>query len=689
MKLYNKKNIFCVLALTLLMLCVSCYVFYCSYSLSFGFAMRRVMFIILIYIFVCLHFYIQPSKLYEFIFKNRLWIALFIFAFLVINRFNFSSIGMFDSFVQPSHSPVYSHPLFGTARAIRSDEWMVDLPRKLSTDYAGYGKFNNIARGTTTENISTSGLYLNYSALVHPADWGFYLFKTSEIGISWYWCFKMVFGFLASFEFCYILTKKDQIMGLFGGTIIWFSQFCMWWSITTFLFVAMASIALFYHFIVEKKYVKKIVFGLGMAIFVANFIVDLYPAWQVPMGWLCLSIVLYLIIDNWNCIKKYKIVDWLILGGVIVFLISIVVVFFYNFYAYIEAISGTVYPGARVSYGGNVISKSCRYFSSVLSPYIDFDNPCEMGNFYGVFPLGLMMGVVVLIYKKGKVLSLWLISIPTTLFLLYCTVGVDKSIATISLMSNSTPERTVDILGFACVLMLIISLSELKEKKINLIIALFLSVFNTVIAVRTEYLSGLETNRFLFVCILAFVTIVIETIVIANYSSKARNVAIAFATSFIMVTGLSVNPLMYGISTIREKPVASEISKIVESDKNAKWIALDSLTNGNFLIACGASTYNSTNFIPNIKLWSKIDKNGDYENIYNRYAHIVISLVDDETSFELVQPDFIRVYLSYSDLNILDVDYICSVMPIETQGFELQYEEDGILLYKYLGTKSR
>ena len=306
-----------------------------------------------------------------------------------------------------------------------------------------------------------------------------------------------------------------------------------------------------------------------------------------------------------------------------------------------------------------------------------------MGNFYGVFPLGLMMGVVVLIYKKGKVLSLWLISIPTTLFLLYCTVGVDKSIATISLMSNSTPERTVDILGFACVLMLIISLSELKEKKINLIIALFLSVFNTVIAVRMEYLSGLETNRFLFVCILAFVTIVIETIVIANYSSKARNVAIAFATSFIMVTGLSVNPLMYGISTIREKPVASEISKIVESDKNAKWIALDSLTNGNFLIACGASTYNSTNFIPNIKLWSKIDKNGDYENIYNRYAHIVISLVDDETSFELVQPDFIRVYLSYSDLNILDVDYICSVMPIESQGFELQYEEDGIYLYKY------
>ena len=52
----------------------------------------------------------------------------------------------------------------------------------------------------------------------------------------------------------------------------------------------------------------------------------------------------------------------------------------------------------------------------------------------------------------------------------------------------------------------------------------------------------------------------------------------------------------------------------------------------------GAPTINSTNVYPNLEHWSQLDPEGSNEEIYNRYAHILITLTDEEaTEFELRQ----------------------------------------------------
>ena len=70
----------------------------------------------------------------------------------------------------------------------------------------------------------------------------------------------------------------------------------------------------------------------------------------------------------------------------------------------------------------------------------------------------------------------------------------------------------------------------------------------------------------------------------------------------------------------------------------------------------GAKTINSTNLYPNLKLWIKIDKNGKYENVYNRYAHIGIILAE-KTEFRLLTTDSYEVDLTYQNLKDLGIKY--------------------------------
>lgn len=93
--------------------------------------------------------------------------------------------------------------------------------------------------------------------------------------------------------------------------------------------------------------------------------------------------------------------------------------------------------------------------------------------------------------------------------------------------------------------------------------------------------------------------------------------------AFELVTGAMVLPVQRGTDAIYSKPLAKAISAIVEEDPDAKWIALDSWLYADFSAACGASTINSNNYMPNFALWQKLFDQQTYEeynDIYNRYA---------------------------------------------------------------------
>jgi hypothetical protein len=155
-----------------------------------------------------------------------------------------------------------------------------------------------------------------------------------------------------------------------------------------------------------------------------------------------------------------------------------------------------------------------------------------------------------------------------------------------------------------------------------------------------------------------------------------------------LYVGGTVNPINKGLSILRDKPFAKEVQKIVKQEPLKRWIAVNShFAVPNYLVANGAITVNSVNYYPNLKLWHKLDKDKKYENIYNRYAHITLTLTSNQTSFNLTENDKFNVNLNINDIMLLDADYIVSQENISSyQGehinFKLIYDYDGMYIYK-------
>lgn len=650
-------------------------------SMQWKFFFMRVLLLVIPYMFIMLFAIWGKEKFCKIIYEKRFGIALGLFGLMVLCKINYSSMAMYDAYVQPGTSSIWGYPLFGTARAIRSDEWIVTLPRLMSTDYAGYGLKNSIVRATTTDNLSASGLYFSFSSLAHPVDWGYYIFRDSSYGLAWSWNFKLIFGFLTIFELIMLLTQDNKKVSVFGAVLIWLSTFSVWWSMVTSLFTGSAAVVLFAYFLREKNIPKRLLYGVGTAIFVSNFVVDFYPAWQVPEAYIFLAIVIWILITNWEQVKAYKLKDYLLVVAMLVLAAGIALKYIYDYQSYMVAIMNTEYPGGRMISGGYSLNEMYTYLVASLASFTLVDNPCEMGTIFAVFPLGIIVCVIVLWKERGKDLLLWLLLIPTVLLTLYCCIPLPEIVAKATLLSYSTPSRAQDMLAVLMALFLLIGLS--KTDKMNLPIGWSLLIVGACVcpAIQYAYQYWNLGKKFYVALIGGVIAISLLTCMISR-KNMFTNIAYLILTLGLAIVALRINPVMSGTDAIKSRPVAQEVEKIVLDDQDGKWIALDSMGSPNFLIACGAPTYNSTNYIPNMDLWKILDSDGEYNECYNRYAHVMVNLTDGDTSVELISADLIYLHLSYDDLSKIDVSYIYSQAPIERYSDDLIYDEYGVYIYK-------
>ena len=139
------------------------------------------------------------------------WIIYFaLLVFFVANCLNLSSLGMFDVYIQNGKGSEFINPLFGRSRAIRSDEWMVNVPRVLSGTYFNYSGINDVVNATRYNSlVATGSIIRDYAILADPSKWGYLLFG-AEYGLSFFWGYKLIYGFAFWYELFLILTKKRE-----------------------------------------------------------------------------------------------------------------------------------------------------------------------------------------------------------------------------------------------------------------------------------------------------------------------------------------------------------------------------------------------------------------------------------------------------------------------------------------------
>lgn len=647
-------------------------------------------------IFVLSHFFFNINSLYNWLYKKRYFIGFVIILFAITFELNNSSIGLWN-LLSTDFSQEQSDIIFGKARDIRSDEYAVYTPMLFSQD-PNYGYFNNYLRGTKTDVFMVYGQPVkNIVSVFRPFLLGFLFLGTAK-GLSFFWILRLVLLFLISFEFLMLISNKNKKISLIGTLLITFAPVVQWWwtpsGIVEMIIYGELLMLLLSDYIVQKSFIKRVIVIFFIMLFIGCYLFVLYPAWQVPMGYILAVIILWFFIENYKNFKFYK-KDILPISIFSILFIIALMYIFNKSKETMDLVTSTVYPGIRFETGGDKYTEfdvGCnsfihvfRYWGNIFLPIFSNNlktHTCNFAVFFDLFPIGLIVSAIVLFKDKIKDKLLIMLLFLYLFFTVWCAVGFPKFLAQITMMKVSPAYRTFIVLGFLNVLIFVRSVSLVKykmNKSYSFVVSFILTAL-IVIANILVYGQYFDIFKSFTVVILSFV---LFYLILRNRINKL----FMFLIMLIMiVSGLFVNPIQKGINVVTDLEL-SKIVKKIDAQEKGLWIfeGRNFILN-NFLAFQKVRTLNCINTYPNFEFLKQLDEDNKYSNVYNRYANILMNLVYENSimdKFVLLHQDAFLINITADDILKLNINYIMSYRPLN------EYSNDKINFEQLYFAKTR
>jgi len=547
----------------------------------------------------------------------------FAFVLLVFLKIHGSSIPIWNQLVVDS--PSSNGLIAGLPRGTRSDEWVVSTPFTLSqlkhspvlpleNESLGEGKVPLLM------NLPTNHL----TSVLRPQLWGYY-FLSPERGFAFYWNFK-IYGLIVSFFLLLmILTRNNFWLSVLGSGWLLFSSYIQWWlsCAATELIISFCCIFIAGAYILFSKNRNAIILNsVIMIIFLLNFILVLYPPFQIPLVYLLLVLFAGLFFQHYSVedIKKFL--------GYRIFVISSVgaLTGYILFGFYIDArqtivyIMNTVYPGKRRSVGGGI--SIIKYFSGFFNFFMTenklpkfFNNASEASNFLMLYPVAIV-GYSINYFKKRKNNTLEiLVAAYIAILSIYMIYGFPEIISKLTLFSFSTSQRGFLALGIANIILCILYLNNKKYVKTNKVEALM--IFFIVMAATLLFGLVLREHTALFFRYrqIAMVSLLISTISTFLFYKNSLLFAI-FLMPAIIASNILINPISIGLKPIFDKKISNVIAD-KNQNKATKWAVYGDRLRPNFFIANGANVFDGVKYTPPMGDLKKLDSSGKYANTYN------------------------------------------------------------------------
>ena len=635
------------------------------------------------------------DKIIDISIKFRYLIYLIIFLFCVLLKLHGSSIGIYSEFFQEKSHEEHRTILYGVTRGIRADEFTVLTPYYINQTYNDFKVTNN--------NMSLSGQNMNigYNApvkdltlLFKPLNWG-YVLLGREYGLSWYWCMKQILLFAFAFEIFYFLTKKNKILSILGGVMIAYAPSIQWWYVPHFPDVVLWGMGLLvgsYHVLAnEKEWIRNILVFI-LPCLVTQFVIAIFPSVQIGFGLFLGAILLAIIFRDKIKIfqSKKQIIRYLL---ILILTITFVSYFILNNMDALLNSMNTVYPGSRISTGGdNQLADLLTDLTTIFLSYkkdIPYSNLSEVSTFihFGLF-FYLLSPFLIIKLKKEKDKN-YIIGIVFIIFLtiygFFMLVGFPEWLAKITLFSYiNRMKMIVGLISVFFTIWSIYSIFKLKEK-INTKIYLVCTIIFSMI-----YYFTISNNQLSYLSLKTYILeIILFASILLGLHFNLKKVSLSLILGLVIFSTISVNPVARGISDIDNHPSADFIKEKVKEDPSSYWIGYDSLLYPSYILANGGKAINAVNFYPDWKKWEIIDEEGKYKDVYNRYAHIVINFSEDnEIHMENPLPDQIQLKITLDKLVKLNVKYILSRNELsqENDDYKLSviYQDGDCIIYEII-----
>lgn len=654
----------------------------------FSFKEFIIFFIIFLIIFYILFDKNRKVSVLNFIYHYRLHLSVLIVLVAVVFQIHGSSINVLNLF------GVNHKTLVGVSRPIRTDEYVVNTPFAFSQYLNDFAYFSDIVRGSLTDMFIIYGQPVYDVAMIFRPFLIGYLFLNQGQGLSFFWIGRLVFLFLISFEFGMLLTNKNKTLSLAYCLLITFSPVVQWWfainGLVEQLIFGQLGVLLIYWYMLCDDYKKRFFIAFGLIICVGTFLLVFYPSWQIPFAYVFILLALWIILKNrqyFSFGKKDILIMIICLSVFAIIMLHILS----NSLDTIKIILNTAYPGSQIFNGEGRATAFLYYIPSIFFPLNPNNltlNVCTYSVFADLFPVPLILSGIVIFYQKTKDKLLIGMLILYLLFVIFYLIHLPDLIVNLTFRGTTKTSRLPPVITFIGCLILIRSVSDLKDlnnKKFIIILSLILSVIMV-------YLSTFEFGNYylMWMPLLAIVFYFILFLSSFNaFSKRNQKIFLICVISLSFLTGGLVNPIDHGTDVVFESDHFHHVEKIVKNDSDAIWIVNEEDHHiNNIFIAAGAKTINSVNTYPDLDKWHKLDVDKQYEDIYNRYAHIYVEIQDkNDTNFELIQDDYFKLNLNVNDLEKLNVSYIQSnknlnVLSNDKVEFEKLYQDNQYRIYK-------
>lgn len=665
----------------------------------------------------------RGRHVFHMLFDYRIVIGAVVVAALTVFKISGSSIALW---AETLASDDVNGVLFGIPRGIRSDEFLVNTPLAFSQEWTGYSAVSILLRGASTD---VTMIYAQpcwaFATLFRPFLWGYLLFG-SEMGLAFFWSARLVVLFLVSIEMGMLLSCGRKGVSIAFAMLVAFSTVVQWWfavnGIAELLIFGQGLVLTLHHYLRTESMRVRIMQAILLSWMATGYLMVIYPAWQIPFFYIFLAAGIGDIVEWCRGIEKKERSSEL-LRALPLLLLAIVLVAIFAAVSIVPVLDivqttmDTEYPGHRYDYGGGSVNQYTSVeilfmwipsiFNS-LQASLSQINASELSGFYSLFPLGVCFGIIgqFLTRKKGRPCSPVIIALlfAELILLIYVVIGLPVPIAEMSLLASSRGIRAAQIIGYAELSIVIATISTVTGNTLEAE-----GTGNVKCRDRSSMriiVSGVITiSLYLLLCVYmghvvfdlrwAFTGLIVAAVgltalvVLLACSNRKYDYVLPVCVAIIAISGLCANPVQIGAGPLVDSEAYDAIRQMAGQD-DALW-AGDNSSLGQLCVAAGAPCVNSINTYPELERWSQIDPKCQYRDVYNRYAHIYINLVDsdiDEASFSSDFPDRFTVSLDIDMLYNLGVRYFISYrgdleqLSSEEHRFELERQTGSIYIWR-------
>lgn len=528
------------------------------------------------------------------------------------------------------------------AQGIRSDEWFV-LSNMAIGQVRHEPPFPVVNRnlGPDGQNMLVVGMtsvpVWRLSAIGRPATWGFFFLPLPQ-ALAWHWwlpVFGCVLGMWACF--CMLFPGHWRTCLVLAVCFVSSPYVVAWsyWPAYVSMFAAIAC-ASFIQLLKESRRWLMPLLALLVGISASGFVLTLYPAWQIPLGYLFLFLFVAVLFRDRHLLRltAWNVI-WMTVGLVIAGIV--VASWWLDARDAVAAMVATIYPGQRSAELGGGIDPwyFARGFTNFITLYADLggvSNASEVSSFL-YLTLPALVGAVLSSAHVGKGKPVFFAVVAFLAFAFsYQFLGFPVWFARLTLWGRTFATRVDLAVGVASLVLVGCALVRDRETgsdeqsfgRSHRAIAISAAMLWTVVIwgslrVVPEPISKLLHRPELVGVLLAVAWC--SWLLIANWPKTF----LASYTALLLYTTSAFNPWTLITQSTQERTAGAGITCPVAGGRS---LVLGPNIPAMVLMASGCPILDGVSFYPQKALWRSLDPDGQQADTYNRYQRLLFEAAD-------------------------------------------------------------